>query len=158
MISKLFSRSPLGLWVGRGQQRHIVPPPPAQWGASVLLPVGQRLGQRLPLALGQQQDGQHGQQGQRGVDHVVQEVTVMVSQVDEGGAEAAHAAQGEHSTHTTAPADTAPLHVFICTTTDATVLVCGSKSQISSGITPTELNVGLAVSYCIACLPVCTFF
>lgn len=96
-------QSPLGLWVGGSEQRHVVPPPPAQWGAPVLLPVGQRLGQRLPLALWQQQNGQHGQQGQGWVDHVVQEVAVMVPQVHQWGAEAAHAAQGEHGTHATAP-------------------------------------------------------
>lgn len=112
-------RSPLGLWVGSGQQRHIVPPPPSQWGASVLLPIGQRLGQRLPLALGQQQDGQHGQQCQRRVDHVVQEVTVVVPQVHERGAEAAHAAQREHCSYTSAPVDTRQLQIpyvthFIC--------------------------------------------
>lgn len=72
-------KSPLGLWVGRGQQRHIVPPPPpAQRGAPALLPVRQALGQRLPLALGQQQDGQHGQQSQTRVDHVVQEVAIVI--------------------------------------------------------------------------------
>lgn len=99
--------SPLGLGVGRGQQGHIVPPPPAQRGAPVLLPVGQRLGQRLPLALRQQQDGEHGQQGQGGVDHVVQEVAVVVPQVHERRAEAPHAAQGQYCAHSTAPADTA---------------------------------------------------
>lgn len=122
-------RGPLGLWVGRGQQRHIVPPPPAQRGASVLLPVGQRLGQRLPLALRQQQDGQHSQQGKRGVDHVVQEVAIMVSQVNERGAEAAHAAQGEHSAHTAAPADTAPLQILFYTTY---MLQFGISDQISN--------------------------
>ncbi len=95
-----------GLRVRRGQQRHIVSPPPAQRGASVLLPISQRLGQRLPLALGQQQDRQHGQQGQRGVDHMVQEVTVVVPQVHEWGAEAAHTAQGEHCAHTGSSVDT----------------------------------------------------
>lgn len=96
----------LGLWVGGRQQRHIVPSPPAQRGASVLLTVGQRLGQWLPLALGQQQDGQHGQQSQRGVDDVVQEVAVVVSQVHERGAETAHAAQSEHGSYTAPSAHT----------------------------------------------------
>lgn len=102
----LHFRGLLGLWIGRGEQRHVIPPPPAQRGPPVLLPVGQRLGQRLPLALGQQQDGQHSQQGQRRVDHVVQEVAIVVPQVHEWGAESAHAAQGEHSAHTSAPVHT----------------------------------------------------
>lgn len=108
-LSFLLMLGPLGLWVGCGQQRHIVPPPPAQWGAFVLLPVSQRLGQRLPLALGKQQDGQHGQQSQGGVDNVVQEVAVVVPQIHERGAQAAHAAQGQHGTHATTSVDT---HTF----------------------------------------------
>lgn len=103
-VCSLAPSSPLCLRVGRGQERDVVPPPPAQRGAAVLLPVSQRLGQRLPLALGQQQDGEHGQQCQRRVDHVVQEVAVVVPQVHEGRAEAAHAAQGQHRAHPAAPA------------------------------------------------------
>lgn len=103
-VSWPLSLGPLGLRVGCRKQRHVVPPPPAQRGASVLLPVGQRLRQRLPLAFWQQQDGQHGQQGQRRVDHVVQEVAVVVPQVHERGTEAAYAAQGEHDANTAAPA------------------------------------------------------
>ncbi|KAG9347858.1 hypothetical protein JZ751_003874 [Albula glossodonta] len=63
---------------GRG---HVVPPPAAQWGASVLLPISQCLGEGLPLALGQKQDGQHGQQGQGRVNHMVEEVAIVIPQV-----------------------------------------------------------------------------
>lgn len=93
----------LGLWVGGGQQGHVVPPPPAQRGASVLLPVGQRLGQWFPLALGQKQDGEHSQQSQGGVHHVVKEVAIVVAQVHERRGEPTHTAQGQHRANANAP-------------------------------------------------------
>lgn len=99
-------QAPSGLRVRGGQQRHIVPPPPAQRRPPVLLPVGQRLGQRLPFALGQEQDGEHGQQCQRGVDDVMQEVAVVVSQVHDGRAQAAHATQSQDDADAAAPANT----------------------------------------------------